>query len=241
MTGVQTCALPIFMGSDDEEAEILLNTSLLWRYSVDVDATASYLKNKVRMHLSNEDFMFVSRKVARYHRNRLKKVQKVYLALREIGKPSHFSIVTEMFAEMFPEDIRDDYNKFEHNILALLGRGAYGIVWIGVKGTYALEEWGFERPSKTLFDLVTMIVTERYEETNKPVPFTIILSEAAKHRRIIKASSLTIASHCNSAIKKVGADSFIPRDPDEIKEETETDELYVILEGFVEEQKELNN
>jgi hypothetical protein len=107
------------------------------------------------------------------------------------------------------------------------------VVWIGVRGTYALKEWGYERPSKGLFEAVADIVENRYEATGTPVPFAVIAAEMGKLRRVVKLSSLTFATHCNPRLRRVSGDSFVPRAPDdEVVEEIAEDELDRILQEF---------
>ena len=121
----------------------------------------------------------------------------------------------------------------EHNIHALLSWEGHGVVWIGVRGTYALEEWGYEHPSKTLFDTVAEIVEERHGATGKPVPFTVIAAEMGKYRPLVKDSSLAFAAYCNPRLKRVSKNSFVPRIPgDEGQEAIAADELDRILQEF---------
>jgi hypothetical protein len=107
------------------------------------------------------------------------------------------------------------------------------VVWIGIRSTFALKEWGYEHPSKSLFDSVTEIVEERYKETAQPVPFGVIVAEMGKSRQIVNPSSLTIAAHCNPSLRRVGKESFVPKEPtEEIREEVSAEELDRILREF---------
>ncbi|GAG00194.1 unnamed protein product, partial [marine sediment metagenome] len=148
--------------------------------------------------------------IIRFRLKSLNKRQKAYLALRNIGRPAHSAKITEVYNFLFP-----DHPSTEHNIHAVLSHEKCGVVWIGIRSTFALKEWGYEHPSETLFNTVTKIVEEKYKETTRPVPFTIIVAEMGKHRQVVRNSSLTIASHCNPNLHRIGKNSFIPKKPDE--------------------------
>jgi len=54
-----------------------------------------------------------------------------------------------------------------------------------------------------------------------------------KYRQVVRNSSLTIASHCNPNLRRIGKNSFIPKKPDkEIQEEIFEEELDRILRDF---------
>jgi hypothetical protein len=99
----------------------------------------------------------------------------------------------------------------------VLSREKYGVVWIGIRSTFALKEWGYEHPSKTLFNTITKIVEKKYKETTRPVSFTVIVAEMGKYRQVVRNSSLTIASYRNPNLRRIGKNSFIPKKPDEDK------------------------
>jgi len=67
-------------------------------------------------------------------RDVLTKSRRVYRALRAIGRPAHYSDVAEQYAAMFPNT-----PCAEHSIHAILGREAYGIVWIGLKSWHIVH------------------------------------------------------------------------------------------------------
>jgi len=215
------------LGASRQDAEAL---DSVWSFpdAMDVETLASRLDSESGLCLKGTDLIAVGEAIGRARRKRLNKAQKVYLALREIGSPAHYSTVAEEYNRLFPHD-----PSTERSIHAVLGREEYGVVWIGVRGTFALDEWGYEHPSKGLFEAVTEIVTNRYNATTRPVPFAVIAGEIGKYRRVVKLSSVTIAAHCNPSLKRVAADSFIPRPPgDEYQEEIAADELDRILREF---------
>jgi len=167
----------------------------------------NWLKSKNKICLNKKDLHELSRSILDYCKSALTKEQKVYVALKKIGKPAHSSRITEMFNSMFP-----DSPSTEHNVHAVLSRENNGIVWIGIRSTFALEEWGYEHPSLSLFDTVKTIVKNKYEETNQPVPFNIIVSEMGRYRRIVNRNSLIIATQCNPELHIIDQNSFIPKD-----------------------------
>jgi hypothetical protein len=195
---------------------------------IDADSIATHLESERQLCLTHNDLRTLAESLSQFRRKHLTKGQKAYLALRAIGRPAHSSEITEVYNSLFP-----DQPSTERNIHAVLSREEHGIVWIGVRSTFALKEWGYEHPSKSLFDTVTEIVKERYKETAQPVPFTVVVAEMGKHRQVVNPSSLTIATHCNPNLRRVGKDSFVPREPTEkIQEEISAEELDRILREF---------
>jgi len=170
------------------------------------DEIAERLDLDSKVVFSYRDLSILSKKIAIYNQLHLAKCQKVYLALRSIGRPAHFSEITAGHNAMWPESASK-----ERNIHAVLGRQRLGIVWIGIKGTYALKEWGYERPSKSLYETVAEIVKNKYAELGKPVPMTVITAELGRYRRIVNPSSLTIVLNYNPKVQCMGKDTFVPR------------------------------
>lgn len=82
-----------------------------------------------------QDQIALAQKLSVYLLKRLSKTQKVYLALKSIGSPAHYMDIVEAYHSLFPED-----QDTEHNVYAKLTYNSCGVVWIGVKGTHALEE-----------------------------------------------------------------------------------------------------
>lgn len=197
---------------------------------IDTDSIAIRLESQRQLCIIGSDLKTLAESIAQFRRKRLTKGQKAYLALRTIGKPAHCSEITEVYNSLFP-----GRPSTEHNLHAVLSREEYGIVWIGIRSTFALKEWGYEHPSTTLFDTATEIVKERYEQTGQPVPFAVIVAEMGKRRRLVNSASLVIATQCNRNLRRVGKDSFVPKEPsEEIQEEISAEELDNILREFEE-------
>jgi hypothetical protein len=126
-----------------------------------------------------------------------------------------------------------DHVASENAVHAVLASQKMGIVWIGLKGIYALKEWGYQRPSKSLFSTVAEIVRSKYQEIGKPISINLITAELGKHRKLVKPQSLAIAVGCNPLITRVGKDIYLPHDQGEEKSrELGLDNLDKSLEEF---------
>ena len=157
---------------------------------------------------------------------------KAYLALKEIGRPTHFSEVADIYADMFPGECPS-----EHSIHAILLREQHGVVWIGSKGKFALEEWGYERPLISIHDAVAEIVIQKYEATGNPVRLNVIQAEIGRYRKLVNPNSIMIAAYCNSRLTNVYNDYFVPKEADDVASEADTDSLDQILKDFEEKMK----
>lgn len=177
---------------------------------IDGDIIAKRLESESKICLADRDIQELVEKVVQFRNKRLTKSQRVYLALHDIGRPAHYSEIASVYNSLWP-----DHASTERNIHATLCREQYGVVWIGIHGTFALKKWGWEHPSIKLFDAVAEIVQKKHEETGAPVPFVVINSEIGKYRKIVKPSSLIFATHCNPRLKQVTSDTFIPRGLDD--------------------------
>lgn len=206
--------------------EDMIIPEYIWKLALDPNEIASHLQTSGRPLLDAKDLRVLAEKIALFVRKKLTMSQKVYLALKSIGRPAHYSEVADAYYDIFPEP------SSEHNIHAVLLREDNGVVWIGTKGTFALEEWGYERPLKTIFDTVTEIVEQRYVKTGKPVPFNVIVAEIGKYRKVIQPSSVVFASHCNPKLERVSGDCFVPKTDAEEEKDISKDELDRILGEF---------
>ena len=165
-----------------------------------LDELAKQLNGLKGLILSSDDWIGITAQMSELSMKRRTKTEKVYLALKQIGKPSHYEAVQEAYCSLFPEE-----NPSVHSIHALLGREELGVVWIGVRGTYALKEWGYERPSSSLLELIADIVCQRYSETLEPVPFSVLQAEVGKHRKIVNRNSVLLASYFNPRLETIGS------------------------------------
>ena len=177
-----------------------------------VEQVARLLDSGPYSFLDHNAILQVARAITNDAYNKLTKQEKVYLALKHIGKSAHYSEVARVYNQMYPED-----GMSEHNIHAILSRCAYpdlelyGIVLVGVKGTYGLKEYGYERPGMTLFDTVTKIVEDKYSIGQRPVHINVIVSELGKYRSEVNPASLAFATGMNPDIHQIEKDYFVPR------------------------------
>lgn len=180
----------------------------------------------LRLYLSDSDVRALADAVAGWRRKSLTKAQKVYIALRRIGRPAHYTEVAEMCNQIWPEETWS-----AHNVHAILSRQEYDVVWVGRRGTFALGQWGYDRPGEPLFDAVAEIVRTKYGETGRPVPYAVIVAEVGKRRRLVNPASIALAVHCNKRIRRTSKDGFLPMEP-EAGEDNERDNLDRILREF---------
>ena len=176
----------------------------LARY-VDGATVVRELASDKRCGLVLSDLQPIAESLSSDRRRRLSKGQRVYLTLQEMGRPTHFSEIAEHYNASYPED-----QSSERSIHAILGREQYGIVWVGIRGTFALQEWGFSRPTNTLFDTTTTIVTEEYKRTGKPVSTDVISAELHKHRQLVDPTSFIFVTHMNKELRYVLSEAFVP-------------------------------
>jgi hypothetical protein len=216
-----------------ETTQRLVAPKEIWRNLLDIDVTADYLQSSLNLILTENDMVKIAEALSLAFLSRLTKSQKVYLALKQIGRPAHFERIAETFNFLFPKDYLSD-----RNVHAMLTREEHGVVWIGIRGTYALKEWGYERPSSTLFKTIAEIVEQKYTETSKPVSSLVIQAEIGKYRKIVNPNSIIFATYFNPDLLRVNEDHFIPKPANESQVETSGEELDRILEEFEKRRKE---
>ena len=129
---------------------------------------------------------------------------------------------------MFPDEPTSE--SYVHNVLV---DEKYGVVWIGVRGTYALQEWGYEHPSMGFFGAVAKIVRDKYVVTCRPVTLSQIAAEMGNYRTFASPNSIKMAAFLNKALKQVSREAFVPRGPDEDSdEEPGSEDLDRVLREF---------
>ncbi|MCE2462863.1 MAG: hypothetical protein J4F46_02970 [Dehalococcoidia bacterium] len=224
----------VVLGVSNIDLSILAQLNSITQ-QIDPDVIATQLDAGNLAFLPAGDLEQIAQTNAIDKTGKLTKVDKVYLTLKNIGEPVHFSDVTEVYNYLYPQD-----HMTERNIHAVLSRCAHpdseqhGIVWVGLRGTYALKEWGYERPSLSIFDAVAEIVEEKYEQTGqKPVPIAVIQAEIGKYRQVVNSTSLVIAIQCNPRLEQVFKDTFVPKDlSEQSRQEIAEDETDRILKEF---------
>ena len=222
--GIPHAELPWFglmiIGSSMKEIHSLESISF-FPDLVDTESIERDLGQNRQIVFSKIDIQLIAIKIAQFLRKQLKVTQKTYLALRSIGRPAHFSEITEFYNSLWPE-----YPLNEQRIQAALGKQKHGIVWIGMDGTYALKEWGYERPSMDIIQTVGKIVRDIYKKTKNPVSEVAIRTELGKYRKLVKPSSLAMALHFNPGVRCIKKIYFIPEEKHEkSNEEISLEEL----------------
>jgi len=192
------------------------------------------IQSKSDIPFTQDDLMLITKIIKEKPLRYITKTEKVYFVLKQIGRPAHFSEVADTYTEMFPEE-----SVTEHSIHAVLLHEKNGVVWTGSKGTFALEEWGYERPPISIHDAVAEIVKQRYEVTGNPVRFNVIEAEIGKYRKFINPNSIMIAAYCNPRLNNVYNDYFVPKDDDVENGESEINDsrLDQVLREFEEKTK----
>ncbi len=134
-------------------------------------------------------------------------------ALLSLGGPAHYTEIAKECSRLWPER-----EWLASGVLAALQRQVRRSpeespwVWTGLRGVYALKEWGFERPERGLVADVVEIVQAIHGRTGKPVPFSTIQAEVGRRRQLVNANSLSFACQFNPRLKSVGQDRFLPAD-----------------------------
>jgi len=169
---------------------------------------AAFLNGADSDWIPNEDKAILRSLLSEREKQAVTKYEKAFRALRDLGTPSHFSAVHKRYLELFPDDPISEHSL--HAKLTSPGPDQQQIVWIGIRGTYGLKEWGNKRPSKPLMDQVADIVRCRFEETGTPVSFDLIGKEMGDLRQVLNPNSVYIAANLNPCIKRLGNDLFVP-------------------------------
>jgi hypothetical protein len=145
-----------------------------------------------------------------YRLSHLSRAERVLLSLRSLEKPSHYSQVARMYRTMFPGDDGDD--RTVHSVLMReSARGPAGeLVWAGARGVFALREWGYERPSSSLYNQAEEIVRQKHAETGRPVPLAVIASEMGTRRAVTNRATLVSVLRGNPSLTCVSGEFFVP-------------------------------
>lgn len=199
----------------------------IWKDLSNLETNVRNFLSALPLQLIQEDVEEITNVLIPIIHKRLMKTQKVYLTLKQLGRRAHFTEITDMYMRMFPGEYTT-----EHSIHATLLYEKYGVVWMGSKGMFALEEWGYERPTSTLMDTIAQIVEEKYRSTGNPVPFIAIQAEIGKYRKLVNPNSLILASYCNPRLKRVDNLRFVPREEVNDEEEVTDNELDRALKEF---------
>ena len=132
-----------------------------------------------------------------------------FQALRSLGKAAHFQEIAEECNRLFPD--RQCSIHSWHESLLRPEALALGIVWIGKKGIYGLEEQGYSRPIRDIFDAVASIVEARFAHTGQPVPFDFVMRQLSIERQDPDFNSVNIALSINERLASKGNGRYVPK------------------------------
>lgn len=102
-------------------------------------------------------------------------------ALRSLGRPAHYSELAQMTGEV------------PRRVHAHLGRKTELFVWVGLRGTYGLAEWGLE-PHVTYEDAIAEIL----EQAGHPLTFEEVLADLPAVRPYYDESSVILTLGTNA-------------------------------------------
>jgi hypothetical protein len=176
-------------------------------FKLDFGDVVTDLREVFDNEISFEDLIDISKRILNYRRLKVQATQRVCLTLKKINRPAHYSEIAEIHNNIFPEN-----STSEHNIHSYLLREELGVVYVGVRGTFALKEWGYKRPEMKLYDQVESIVNSVFEKTKRPVSFNTICAELGKCRSLVNLNSIKMSIYLNPKLERIENTKFIPKD-----------------------------
>ncbi len=171
-----------------------------------VDALPGFLTRADRIQLGEAEQQLRTGQVTK------SKQRMLVHALRSLGRAAHYTEIAEECNRLFPDEERPIINW--HAALSLYSqpeREDSGIVWIGRKGMYGLQEHGYSRPDASLFDEVSRIVNTTFERTQRPVSVEVVITELSKKRRELSRQSVTMALSFNDELLPVSDGKYVPK------------------------------
>ena len=176
------------------------------REIIDPDSLKKYISGIKKLFLSSNEINVLSCKINDYF-NEISQIREiVYAALKKIDRPAHYSEITKVCSAMFKERVFSS----EQIHASLTSKNQQQWTWIGLRGVYALKEWGFIKPDRGLCQTVFEIVNSRFSQTAKPVSINHIYREIGNYRKIVNENSLYFACNFNPRVRVIKKDLFIP-------------------------------
>ena len=177
-----------------------------------VDALPEFFTHADRIQLGEAEKQMRIEQITKTKRRML--VQ----ALRSLGRAAHYTEIAKECNRLFPGEERAIHNW--HAALSLYSqpeREDTGIVWIGRKGMYGLQEHGYSRPDSSLFDEVSRIVNETYERTQRPVSVEVVMTELGKKRRELSRQSVIMALSFHDNLLPASDGKYVPKENNSIR------------------------
>ena len=162
--------------------------------------------------LSHEDerrLSWLREKKVALDRSRLTRPRMAYEALRELKRAAHYSEIAETAARLFPDRVMPDTHWL--STLSLDAARALGIVWLGSRGMYGLEEHGYRRPDADLYSQAAQIVKKIFEATGNPVSEAQVINEMRQLRSIVAETSVKMALSLNEQLSSTGNGRYVPK------------------------------
>jgi len=183
------------------------------------DEVIEDLKPYLEEELSFEDIVEIAKSVQKKRKDRIRSTARVYLALKELRMPSHFSEITRIHNRMFL-----DWQEPEGAIQSYLERQEYGIFATEEDGVFWLREFQNAVNRQSLSDEIEEIVAMIYANTNRPVSKQSILVELSRRRHTVNENSVNAYLYGSRKLKRVGTGLFIPKTEKELEEEEQRNE-----------------
>jgi RNA polymerase sigma factor (sigma-70 family) len=154
-----------------------------------------------------------------------RRLDKIILALRELGEPTHYSRIAEIINSGLPPE-RHIAERTVHNRLL---QHPELFVWVRLRGTYGLREWGLEE-ALSYGDALAQIL----QQAGHPLTFQQILAELPRFRPYYEESSIVLTLGTNERFRSFPGDTYglVEWQEDEIA--TEDYRLKRLFEGIEE-------
>lgn len=199
------CKEEIIIGYSEDLITKCFEQDMLWQKEIDVQMIRKKLNQVGLWWVGDCDVYWLIDKVKKIVEKKRHKIHRLYITLKDLGRPSHYSEIALRHNEIFPEHCTT-----EHNIHAALTIYPDHFIWTGKHGYYALPEWGYERPKMGLKETCYKIVYERYKKTGKAVDFSYVLSQVSKYRKLVNPNSVRFSCYFNEFINVTEDDKLIP-------------------------------
>jgi len=134
------------------------------------------LRAHARILINDEDLCSLEK----WERHR---IDKIILALRQIGEPAHYREIAQVTNEFVPPELQAS----PRVIHAQLGQHPDLFVWVGQRGTYGLKEWGLEKPPTYEEALVQV-----FEASGRPLTFQETLALVSEVRQVCNENSVSM-------------------------------------------------
>lgn len=121
----------------------------------------------------------------RWERSR---IDEIVQALREIGEPAHYTVIAEKANAILEPEMQTS----ARNIHEILCRRRDLFVWIRVRGTFGLKEWGLEKPPSYKEALARIL-----ESAKQPLTLEEILARFPDVRPYYKENSVSMTLMMN--------------------------------------------